>query len=89
MLRFATIRPVGGHTVEATLTDGSTRLIDLDPWLGGAVFAEVRSSQAAFDEVFVDPISRTVAWPGGLDLDPDVLLDPEWVASVSEMSDSA
>lgn len=89
MLRFAAVRPVGGHMVEARLTDGSTRLIDLDPWIGGAVFAEVRSSQAAFDAVFVDPISRTVAWPGGLDLDPDVLLEPDWVAEMVGMSGSA
>lgn len=89
MLRFTAVRPVGGHVIEAELTDGSTRRIDLDPWIGGAVFAGVRASQTAFDQVFVDPISRTIAWPGGLDLDPDVLLDPDWVANLTEMSGSA
>jgi hypothetical protein len=88
VLRFAEVRPTGGHVVEARLTDGSTRLIDLEPWLGGAIFDEIRSNDEAFNRVYVDEISRTLAWPGGIDLDPDVLLDPEWVASLGEMSGS-
>lgn len=86
MLRFVEVRPAGGHVVEALLTDGSTRIIDLDPWLSGAIFEEIRSNEEAFSRVHVDEISRTLAWPDGLHLDPDVLLDPEWVASVSEMT---
>lgn len=83
MLRFVAVRPLGGHEIEATLTDGSIRRIDLDPWLGGAAFDQVREDEEAFARIHVDPVSRTVAWPGGLDLDPEVLLDPAWVAQVS------
>lgn len=40
--------------------------------VGKGVF-KVWSDPAEFAKVFVDPATGTVAWPGGIDLDPDQL----------------
>lgn len=75
LLRFASVTPEAALTVRAVLTDGSVRRLDLDSHLRGPVFEEIRSDPLGFAQVFVDPVSRTLAWPGGVDLDPDVLLE--------------
>ena len=74
LLRIRAVTPAEGFTVLISLTDGTTRLLDLDPHLVGEVLTPIRESRELFLEVFVDPISGTLAWPGGIDLDPDVLL---------------
>lgn len=74
LLRFASVAPEAALTVRAVLTDGSVRRLDLDAHLRGPVFEEIRCDPQRFAQVFVDPVSRTLAWPGGVDLDPDVLL---------------
>lgn len=81
MLRFTRVVPSSGLTVVASLTDGSTRHIDLAPFLTGGVFAPIAASRARFEEISVDPVSRTLGWPGGLELDPEVLLGHEVAAS--------
>jgi hypothetical protein len=40
---------------------------------GGGVFAPIRESREVFEQVRVNPETRTVKWPGEVDLDPDVL----------------
>jgi hypothetical protein len=40
---------------------------------GGGVFAAVRDDRATFEQVRVNEKSRTIEWPGGIDLDPEVL----------------
>ena len=39
----------------------------------GGVFARVRDDRSVFEQVRVKPGSRTIEWPGDVDLDPDVL----------------
>ncbi|MCC7292794.1 MAG: DUF2442 domain-containing protein [Phycisphaerales bacterium] len=53
-------------------TDASEGEIDLSHLVGRGVFASW-SDPARFAQVKVDPVTRTVCWPGGIDLDPDVL----------------
>lgn len=77
MLRFASVRALPGFRVEATLTDGTVR-VDLRDHLRGPVFADIAASEERFAEVYVDPTAKTLAWPGGIDLDPDVLLGAPW-----------
>ena len=74
LLRILSVTPSADYTVMVTLTDGTTRSIDLESHLVGGVLTPLRESRELFLQVFVDPISGTLAWPGGLDLDPDVLL---------------
>jgi Protein of unknown function (DUF2442) len=47
------------------MSGGSSRL--------AGVFAPIRESRELFEQVRVNPETRTVEWPGEVDLDPDVL----------------
>jgi hypothetical protein len=47
----------------------------MEPVLDGPVFEPLRDP-AQFAGVYVDPETRTIAWPTGADIDPDVLYDP-------------
>lgn len=73
-LRFVSVMPESGFTVRAVLSDGTIRKLDLEGLLVGPVFEAIRTDPQRFAEVFVDPVSHTLAWPGGVDLDPEVLL---------------
>lgn len=68
-------------------TDGSERVIDLEPYLHGSVFEPIRNSAALFQSMYV--ADGTITWPNGADIDPDVLylgLKPAWMidATTSE-----
>jgi hypothetical protein len=74
MVRIRGVETLDGFTVRLTLTDGSTREIDLKPFLNGPVFEPVRSDAAFFRSVRVDEELGTIVWPNGADIDPDVLI---------------
>ena len=61
------------HVVRLRFADGVEKSIDLDPYLHGRVFAEIRNDAGVFASVKVDPDSGTIVWPNGADLAPDVL----------------
>ena len=63
------------YTLVVTFTDGRTTetRMDLDKLTG--VLEPMRDPDF-FAMAFVDPDSKTVAWPNGVDLDPCVLYDP-------------
>ncbi len=61
------------HVVHLRFADGVERSIDLEPYLHGRVFAEIRSDPAVFAAVKVDPDAGTIVWPNGADMDPDAL----------------
>ena len=63
------------HVVKLRFADGVEKSVDLEPYLHGPVFAEVRNHPAAFASVKVDPDAGTIAWPNGADLAPDVLYE--------------
>lgn len=63
------------HVVRLRFADGTEKSIDLDPYLHGPVFAEIRSDLAVFASVTVDPASGTIVWPSAADLAPDVLYE--------------
>jgi hypothetical protein len=60
------------YVVRIVFADGEVRDADIEPLLDGPVFAPLRDRDE-FARVFVDEQSGTVAWPGGADLDPDVI----------------
>ncbi len=60
------------YVVRVVFADGQVRDVDIEPLLLGEVFRPLRAREA-FAEVYVDPETRTVAWPDGVDLDPDVV----------------
>jgi hypothetical protein len=73
MVCVASVRCLEGFVVELGFTDGSTRILDLDPYLHGPVFEPHRAEPAFFRSVRVDPELGTIVWPDDTDLDPEVL----------------
>lgn len=66
----ATPRPE--HVVRVMFADGEVRDVDVTPLLDTEVFRSLRE-EAVFEQVRVDEELGTIAWPGGADLDPDVI----------------
>lgn len=70
--RVVTASPLAGYRVAVAFDDGKAGEVDLSDLVGKGVFAAWRDP-AVFAQVFVDPETRTLAWPGGIDLCPDSL----------------
>ena len=74
LVRITDVRPLEGHWVRLWFTDGVVKDVDLgDALAGGGVFDPIYADRQVFERVRVNPESRTIEWPGGVDLDPDVL----------------
>lgn len=66
--------PLEGHSIRATFSDGAIKEIKLDDlFAAGGVFAPIAEDRKIFEQVHINPESRTVEWPGEVDLDPEVL----------------
>jgi hypothetical protein len=63
------------HVVRLRFADGVEKTVDLDPYLHGPVFAEVRDDPEVFAAVRVAPAAGTIVWPNGADLAPDTLYE--------------
>lgn len=72
MERIVEARAKPGYRLWLRFTDGAEGEVDLSYLVGRGVFARW-SDPAEFARVSVDPTTRTVCWPGDIDLDPDVL----------------
>ena len=73
MAEITDVEIVADRTVELTFADGSTRRVDLTPYLWGPVFAAIAKDDALFAQVTVDSDLGTITWPSGVHLDPEVL----------------
>jgi hypothetical protein len=72
MVAVTAVEPLAEYTLRLTFDDGSERVVDLAEELWGPMGEPLRD-QTYFRQVRVDPELRTVVWPNGFDLDPDVL----------------
>ena len=74
LTRITSVRHVHDHRVELRFSDGNVAELDLrDDVVGrGGVFQPLEDVKY-FAQVRVDPDAGTIAWPNGVDLDPDVL----------------
>jgi Protein of unknown function (DUF2442) len=72
MVAVTVVEPLADYTLRLTFDDGSERVVDLAEDLWGPMGEPLRDP-AYFRQVRVDPELRTVVWPNGFDLDPDVL----------------
>jgi hypothetical protein len=66
------VEHLGGRRLRLTFSDGLVRELDFSGVLVGGVF-EPLNDPALFAQVSVDEVAGTIAWPNGVDLDPDVL----------------
>jgi hypothetical protein len=72
MLHVTRLEYLDGYRLSLLFSDGSTRIVDLEAELYGEMFAPLRDP-ARFAQAFLDPETRTVAWPNGADLAPEFL----------------
>lgn len=70
--RVVEVEPLGGHRLRLRFSDDLVRELDFAGVLVGEAFADLADA-SRFAEVTVDPVAGTICWPGGIDLDPDVL----------------
>ena len=66
--RVKTVTALSSHRLSIVFTDGQRRCLDVAPYLAFPVFQALRDPKL-FGQVAAD--HGTVAWPGGIDLDPD------------------
>ncbi len=81
MVRIRSVRPLENYVVHLEFTDGTSREVDLEPFLRGKMFEPLRANPAVFRAVKVDERMGTIVWENGADIDPDVLyhgLKPAW-----------
>lgn len=64
--------PVGSHHLILEFETGEYRVVDIRPFLKGPVFEPLKDP-VFFRQVKADPDVRTVVWPNGADICPDVL----------------
>lgn len=81
LVRIKSVKPLNDFVVILEFTDGTSREIDLEPFLRGKIFEPFRRDKEMFRAVKVDEKMGTIVWENGADIDPDVLyhgLKPAW-----------
>jgi hypothetical protein len=74
MIKITAVEPLDGYWLRLTFSDGAIKDVDVSEIVArGGVFSEIRDRRDVFDQVRVNPDSRTIEWPGEIDLDPEVL----------------
>ena len=82
MLRIRSVKPLEKFRVRLEFTDGRQKTIDLEPYLQGPIFEQLRDDPALFRTLRVDEELGTIVWKNGADIDPDVLIRdkiPAWM----------
>jgi len=74
MLRVTDVEPLDGYRLRVSFSDGVVRDVDCSFLLRGRLGEPLRDLEY-FRQVRVDPESRTIVWPNGLDPAPDLLHD--------------
>ena len=69
-LSVTRVQPVQDYQLELTFENNEVRLFDVKPYLTTGVFQKLRD-MSLFKAVRVS--FDTIEWPGGVDLDPEVL----------------
>ena len=70
--RMVAVVALAPYVVRCTFADGEVRDVNMEPILEGPVFGPLRDP-ARFAQAFLDEDSHTLAWPGEIDLDREVI----------------
>jgi len=74
LIKIDAVEPLDGYWLRLSFSDGAVKDVNLGELLAsGGVFARIHEDRGFFEQVRVSPDSRTIEWPGGVDLDPEVL----------------
>ena len=82
LARVTAVEHLGSRALSVTFSDGLVRELDFADSLPG-VLASIDDDES-FAAAAVDPVAGTVAWPNGIDLDPDVLHGDHEAAAVAQ-----
>jgi hypothetical protein len=80
LVRVKKVKPLNDFVVHVWFTNGTERDIDLEKYLHGPIFEEIRSNPETFRTLHVGE-GKTLSWDDGADIDPDTLyhdLTPAW-----------
>ena len=72
MVAVTRVEPLEEYRLRLWFDDGSERVVDLSDILWGPMAEPLRDPDY-FRRVRVDDELRTIVWPNGFDLDPEVL----------------
>ena len=81
LVRVKSVKLLRDFIVSVNFTDGTEREINLEPFLRGKIFENIRENPTDFQAMKVDERMGTIVWENGADIDPDVLyygLKPAW-----------
>jgi len=73
LVRVTAVGVLARYFVELRFEDGEIRVIDLEPYLWGEMFAPLVNDYELFKAVTVDPEAATIVWPNGADISPRTL----------------
>jgi hypothetical protein len=79
-VRVRTVQPLRGFTVLIIFENDAQREINLEPYLRGPIFEQIRNNPSMFSSMKIN--GGTISWDNGADIDPDVLyynLRPAWM----------
>ena len=67
------IKYVKDYLLQITFNNGETKIVDMEPYVGGdGVFKPLQDIEY-FKTVKLDPAGNTICWENGCDMCPDVL----------------
>lgn len=81
LVRIRSVKPLHDFVVHLEFTNDTSRDVDLEPYLRGVMFEQIRENPEVFRSVRVDGRVKTICWDNGADIDPDTLyhnLKPVW-----------
>lgn len=73
LVHVTSVEVLHDRVVHLTFSDGCTGDLDLGPSLTGRIFGPLADDDDLFRSVCVDPEARTLVWPNGADMAPEVL----------------
>ncbi len=72
LYRVTDFKLLGDYTLLVRFDDGSEQVINFEPVLYGEMWGPLRDP-TFFNQVAIDPVAHTLAWPNGADFDPETL----------------